>query len=101
MKCYQKDYPRPQFVRKNWTNLNGTWKFGFDRNLGMEIQVPFTYETALSGIGITEPKSEVWYEMDLLVSDEESLRENRLILHFEGSDFETRVWVNEDRKSVV
>ena len=22
MKCYKKDYPRPQFVRKNWENLN-------------------------------------------------------------------------------
>ena len=25
MKCYKKDYPRPQFVRDNWVNLNGTW----------------------------------------------------------------------------
>ena len=24
MKCYKKDYPRPQFVRDNWVNLNGT-----------------------------------------------------------------------------
>ncbi|MFQ9394180.1 MAG: hypothetical protein ACLR2E_09015 [Lachnospiraceae bacterium] len=30
MKCYKKDYPRPQFVRDNWVNLNGTWDFGFD-----------------------------------------------------------------------
>ena len=30
MKCYIKDYPRPQFVRNNWENLNGTWDFGFD-----------------------------------------------------------------------
>ncbi len=30
MKCYKKDYPRPQFVRDNWMNLNGTWDFGFD-----------------------------------------------------------------------
>ncbi|MFR2188710.1 MAG: hypothetical protein ACLS5R_05155 [Blautia sp.] len=35
MKCYKKDYPRPQFVRDNWENLNGTWDFGFDdANLG-------------------------------------------------------------------
>lgn len=27
---YIKDYPRPQFVRNNWENLNGTWDFGFD-----------------------------------------------------------------------
>ena len=30
MKCYIKDYPRPQFVRKDWENLNGTWDFAFD-----------------------------------------------------------------------
>ena len=30
MKCYIKDYPRPQFVRVEWENLNGEWDFGFD-----------------------------------------------------------------------
>ena len=63
MKCYVKDYPRPQFVRNNWTNLNGIWDFAFDdANQGEKekwfenfetqktIQVPFTYETKLSGI---------------------------------------------------
>lgn len=29
MKCYIKDYPRPQFVRKEWENLNGEWNFIF------------------------------------------------------------------------
>ena len=23
-------YPRPQFVRSQWKNLNGTWEFAFD-----------------------------------------------------------------------
>ena len=27
-----KNYPRPQFVRKTWLNLNGKWKFIFDDN---------------------------------------------------------------------
>lgn len=27
--------PRPDFVRKKWLNLNGTWNFEFDdKNLG-------------------------------------------------------------------
>ena len=30
MKYYEKDYPRPQFVRNNWENLNGLWDFAFD-----------------------------------------------------------------------
>ena len=62
-KCYKKDYPRPQFVRNNWMNLNGTWDFAFDdEDVGMEkkyyknfptsqtILVPFSYQTAKSGI---------------------------------------------------
>ena len=32
MKCYIKDYPRPQFVRKDWESLNGEWNFVFDDN---------------------------------------------------------------------
>ena len=33
--CYIKDYPRPQFVRKEWHNLNGDWDFAFDdKNCG-------------------------------------------------------------------
>ena len=74
MKCYLKDYPRPQFVRKNWENLNGDWDFSFDDdNLGERekwfrsfksercIRVPFTYETALSGIGDESCHENVWY----------------------------------------
>ena len=29
-KSYMKDYPRPQMVRSNWENLNGSWDFLFD-----------------------------------------------------------------------
>ena len=36
MKCYIKDYPRPQLVRKDWKNLNGKWKFWY----GDEEQPP-------------------------------------------------------------
>ena len=58
MKNYIKNYPRPQFIRNKWENLNGDWNFTFDdENLGEEeeyyisfptrnkINVPFTYET--------------------------------------------------------
>ena len=37
MKYYIKDYPRPQFVRDNWDNLNGAWDFLFeDYGLGKD-----------------------------------------------------------------
>ncbi len=106
MKCYVKDYPRPQFVRKNWENLNGTWDFSFDdNNIGERekwycdfktertICVPFSYETVLSGIGDETCHENVWYHRTICV-DAEKLKGNRYILHFEGSDFVTKVWVN-------
>lgn len=106
MKFYIKDYPRPQFVRENWTNLNGTWDFAFDdTNRGeaekwfetfqpqKEIQVPFTYETKLSGIGDETRHDYIWYHRTFL-ADGERLHGNRLVIHFEGSDFITKLWVN-------
>lgn len=104
MKCYQKDYPRPQLVRKNWMNLNGEWDFAFDeKNLGEKekwqeqfpdqhkIQVPFTYETPASGIGRQERCDRVWYRKKICIRKQQA---KRYLLHFEGCDFETRVWVN-------
>lgn len=106
MKCYIKDYPRPQFVRKNWENLNGTWDFCFDdQNVGeaeawykelrseQTIQVPFTYETKLSGIQDESRHDNIWYHRTI-EANTELLKENNYILHFEGSDFITKVWVN-------
>lgn len=106
VKSYVKDYPRPQFVRENWENLNGTWEFAFDDdNLGeqkkwycefqkeMEIQVPFTYETKLSGIQEEGRHDHIWYHRTFLV-EQEKLDKNSYILHFEGSDYRTKVWVN-------
>lgn len=106
MKCYRKDYPRPQFVRDNWENLNGEWDFAFDdENCGernawfqdfsgeRKIQVPFTYETKLSGIQDESRHDNIWYGRTIQVS-KEKLMDNRYILHFEGSDFHTKLWVN-------
>ena len=28
----RKEYPRPQFQRESWQNLNGKWEFAFDDN---------------------------------------------------------------------
>ena len=106
MKCYKKDYPRPQFVRANWENLNGTWDFGFDDdhvgekekwyvNFGgdKKIQVPFTYETKLSGIQDETRHDYIWYRRNIQV-DGKRLEKENYVLHFEGCDFITKVWVN-------
>ncbi len=98
-KCYIKEYPRPQFVRPDWVNLNGEWKFGFgeevEGSLGLQgelprvIRVPFSYETELSGINCQEQHSVVWYARKI-----QGKAGKRSILHFEGADHDTEVYVN-------
>lgn len=104
-KCYKKDYPRPQFVRNNWMNLNGTWDFAFDdEDVGMEkkyyknfptsqtILVPFSYQTAKSGIHDETQHFIVWYAKK---QHFEKLKKNeRYLLHFEGVDYKTILFVN-------
>ena len=35
------EYPRPQFVRQEWMNLNGPWAFAFDPGLsGVDRGLP-------------------------------------------------------------
>ncbi len=100
---YREDYPRPQMVRNDWESLDGKWHFRFDeRNIGekehweegfeskLEINVPFTYETSASGIGEEKQVQVIWYSRSFLVTD---LSKDTLI-HFEGSDYTTDVWIN-------
>ena len=53
------EYPRPQLVRSNWMNLNGIWEFQpgltnesapVNRTLSGKILVPYSMESALSGV---------------------------------------------------
>lgn len=100
------NYPRPQLVRPEWTNLNGEWDFAFDRRdvgkaekwnvhfpQSQKIVVPFTYETKLSGIGIEKDVNVVWYHRKLPVSRKD-LSNERLILHMEGCDYYSEIYVN-------
>ena len=100
-----KNYPRPQFVRDNWINLNGQWNFIFDdENIGEKqkfynnfpksknILVPFTYETKMSGINDETIHENIWYQKNINIQ-KNSNKENT-ILHFEGSDFITKIWIN-------
>jgi len=100
------EHPNPQWERKNWKNLNGTWQFqidaansGIDRklheadSLDGEIIVPFCPESELSGVGYKDFMLRVWYKRVLPFTEQELL-ENRVILHFGAADFETTLWVN-------
>lgn len=97
------NYPRPQLVRNNWQNLDGEWDFVFDdENIGekeeyfnkfpkgKKILVPFTYETELSGINDEKVHENIWYSNIIKLNKDNQ----RKLIHFEGSDFITKVWVN-------
>lgn len=99
MNNYIRNYPRPQLIRKQWKNLNGEWKFYYgdeEKPLIRSIKVPFTYETKASGIGDETVHSSVWYEKDVIL-DANEINRKRVLLHFEGSDYITTVWVNHCR----
>ena len=100
------EYPRPQFVREDWLNLNGPWEFDFDdRDIGLaagwqeashhlngEIQVPFPFEARASGIGDPSVHRVVWYRREFAVP--EAWQGRRVRLHFGAVDYEATVWVN-------
>ncbi|GLX66065.1 glycoside hydrolase family 2 protein [Paenibacillus glycanilyticus] len=104
-KMYIPGYPRPQFVRKEWVDLNGEWRFGFDDDNRGEtdgwpnhfggdkaIVVPFTYETKASGIGEEAHHPNVWYNRSVDVPATEEGK--RLLLHFQAVDYTAKLWVN-------
>lgn len=99
------EHPFPQFVREDWTNLNGTWDFAFDFNCsGLErgfgkstefpdkILVPFCPESKLSGIGYTDFIPAVWYHRTINVTSEQL--KGKVYLHFGAVDYECLVFVN-------
>src|SRR5919107_1637413 len=75
------EVPRPDFVRADWQTLNGRWEFEFDdsdsgvaerwyapaasKRFTKTINVPFAFQTKLSGIGDTSFHDVVWYRRPL------------------------------------
>ena len=99
------EHPRPDRLRKNWLTLNGPWRFAFDeKNVGkkeawyrekkypLEIQVPFAYQSKLSGIDDQRHCDVIWYEREFAVP--ENLRSLRRLLHFGAVDYRADVWLD-------
>ena len=99
------EYPRPQFVRENWLNLNGTWEFEIDHGASGEerqlfcadhlddhIEVPFCPESKLSGVGYTDFMASVWYRRTFEVPEEWAGK--RVLLHFGAVDYDCSAWIN-------
>lgn len=87
----REEYPRPDFVRNEWMNLNGTWDFYLDGEK-RSIQVPFVCQCRKSGIGERICVDTVVYERTFCVPKSWSGRS--VLLHFGAVDYRCRVWVN-------
>ena len=100
------EYPKPQFERENWLNLNGVWQFeidngrsGIDRGLAEadaklsdQILVPFCPESKLSGIEHTDFMYGVWYKRTVTLTEQQCAQ--RVVLHFGAVDYTANVFIN-------
>ena len=102
---YRMEYPRPDFQRSLWMNLNGQWDFRFDDQdqgkcqrweetfiNGDKIQVPFCYQSALSGIDTQQIHPIMWYTRTFVVPNE--FAGKRILLHFGAVDYHCEVYLN-------
>ena len=101
----QRGYPRPQLRRSDWLSLNGTWSFALDPEATWRapdevawdrtIEVPFSPETARSGVEDNSLFRACWYRR--AIEAPELRRGERLILHFGAVDHEATVWIGRSR----
>src|SRR5262245_40133154 len=95
-----REYPRPQFVRERWQNLNGLWDYAITTKTAPapskfdgKILVPFAPEAALSGVGkVLQPDQRLWYRRSFTVPAD--WKGERILLHFGAVDYECALWVN-------
>jgi len=95
------EYPRPQFRRDSYLNLNGPWEYAVTDTDELPAQfdgtiiVPFSPESILSGVNRTLlPHQTLWYRRKLVLPDRFVPEGGRLLLHFGAVDQEATVYLN-------
>ncbi len=101
----RKEYPRPQFEREDWINLNGKWTYRFDfgktgierkwneaKGFENDILVPFCPESELSGVGHTDFIEIMWYHRRIKIP--ESWEGKLILLNFGAVDFESEIFID-------
>ena len=99
------EYPRPQFERSEWINLNGTWTYEFDfSKSGLErslfnstgfasnITVPFCPESPLSGVDHKDFINAMWYHRSINVP--QNWDGKRIMLNFGGVDYKSTIYID-------
>ncbi len=105
MEVRRAEHPRPDRVRANWRTLNGQWAFAFDRaKVGKKekwyrafpeqcmIEVPFAYQSKLSGVERKDHCDVVWYQRQVEIPQE--MAGQRRLLHFGAVDYLADVWLD-------
>lgn len=105
MNIPRSEYPRPQFERAEWINLNGTWSCAFDWSRSGEakdwknassfenqITVPYCPESKLSGIGMTDFIEMMWYQRKIDIPSE--WQDKQILLNFGGVDYKCIVYID-------
>ncbi len=97
--CPLSEYPRPQFVRDSYFNLNGKWKCEFSDGEALpekytyDITVPFSPEAPLSGVNrVLKPGEYLHYEKKFTLPN--GFNRSRVFIHFGAVDQIAFVFLN-------
>lgn len=99
------EYPRPQFERNAWVNLNGEWSCAFDfsgtglereffksKGFDKKITVPFCPESKLSGIGYTDFIEHFWYQRNITIPQDWDGK--NILLNFGAVYYKSEVYID-------
>lgn len=99
------EYPRPQFERTDWVNLNGTWSFSFDfgrtggekgwqdsKGFDGKIVVPFCPESSLSGVAYTDFIPCLWYQRSIDIPS--GWQGKNILLNFGAVDYDATIYLD-------
>lgn len=105
------EYPRPQFEREAWVNLNGEWTFTFDfgktgttrnfhasKGFDRKILVPFCPESELSGVGHKDIINAMWYHKKIQIPSDWA--DKKVLLNFGAVDYYAIIYIDGQQAGV-
>ncbi|WP_343274651.1 PA14 domain-containing protein, partial [Ligaoa zhengdingensis] len=101
------EHPRPDWYRSKWESLNGWWNFTLDEEgvgkteewfkgdkdvYDLKINVPFPWESPMSGVGANMYRGEAWYERELTL--DESWEGQEVFIRFGAVDWKSTLYID-------